>query len=108
LDVSWTTTTTAHLAVRVTAPALGARVLHVALPETEPPTAEATPPAAEVLENGRLRLAFNPRTGWLSSLQDKESGAEYLGGPAGVLQVLDDPTDTGATTWPPTPTWAGH
>jgi alpha-mannosidase len=84
----------AHIAAQVEAPALGARVFYVALPEAEPPVAAPVPPLVETLENGRLRLQFNPRTGWLSSLLDLEDGAEYLGGPAGVLQVLDDPTDT--------------
>ncbi len=83
-----------HLDARVTVPALGWRVLQVTVPVTDPPAADPEPPAVETVDNGSLRLRFDPATGWLLSLADVASGAEYLAGPAAVPVVLDDHSDT--------------
>ncbi len=46
------------------------------------------------LENGRLRLVFDPMTGYLVSLYDKQEQVEVLAGPAAKPVVLDDRSDT--------------
>ncbi|WP_369200403.1 alpha-mannosidase [Streptomyces sp. PU-14G] len=100
-----------RLAFRAAVPPLGYRVYHLrpganpqlATPgsvDAEPGTASGTGPAAVAatatsLENAHLRLTLDPATGWLSSLLDKDSGAELLPeqpGPHAV--VVDDPSDT--------------
>jgi alpha-mannosidase len=48
-----------------------------------------------VLENDVLRVELDPSTGWLSSLLDKRTGADVVGGARGEhTQVCEDPTDT--------------
>jgi len=47
-----------------------------------------------LLENDRLRLTFDPDTGYLTSLYDKAAGNEILAGPAARPVVIDDPSDT--------------
>lgn len=48
-----------------------------------------------VLENSVLRAVLDHRTGWLTSLVDKRSGADLVAGAEGPhLQVCEDPTDT--------------
>ncbi len=46
------------------------------------------------LENDRFRLTFDPETGYLISLFDKDAGIEVLEGPAARPVVIDDPSDT--------------
>jgi alpha-mannosidase len=46
------------------------------------------------LENDRFRLVFDPRTGTLVSLYDKQEEVEVLAGPAAKPVVLDDRSDT--------------
>ncbi len=46
------------------------------------------------LENPRFRLAFDPQTGFLTGLFDKEAEVEILAGPAARPVVIDDPSDT--------------
>ena len=47
-----------------------------------------------VLENALLRLEFDPDTGCIVSLRDKEHGAEVFVGPAAEAVVLKDESDT--------------
>lgn len=48
-----------------------------------------------VLENDHVRVVLDPATGWLSSLQHRESGVDPIAGASGPhLQVCEDPTDT--------------
>ncbi len=84
----------AHLDVRVTVPALGARVVYVTLPETDAPSTSAPPPHSSTLENGIYWLKLDPETGWIVSIWDLEQGIELLGGPANVPLVIEDPSDT--------------
>ncbi len=74
-------------------PALGYRVYRLV---PGGPQADAGPLQAgeATLENGRLRLTFDPQTGHLASLYDKEAGVEVLAGPAARPVVLLDPGDT--------------
>jgi alpha-mannosidase len=46
------------------------------------------------LENEYLRVAFDPATGWISSLFDKRHGVEALAGSAAVPVVVRDESDT--------------
>jgi alpha-mannosidase len=84
---------------RASVPPLGHRVYHLTSLGAAPGTAHGRVPAQRtehaVLENEHLRLAVDPRTGWLASLHDKHTGAELLPekpGPHAV--VVDDPSDT--------------
>ena len=52
------------------------------------------PVSENVLESERLRLQFDPATGWITSLRDKLEEVEVFSGPAAVPVVLDDPADT--------------
>jgi alpha-mannosidase len=48
-----------------------------------------------VLENAFLRAEFDRHTGWLSSLLDKRTGVDVVGGARGEhTQICQDPTDT--------------
>ncbi|MEN9937416.1 MAG: hypothetical protein RLZZ387_3995 [Chloroflexota bacterium] len=46
------------------------------------------------LDNGRLRLTLNPKTGCVTSLLDQRCGVEVFLGPAAEPAVFDDPSDT--------------
>ena len=50
--------------------------------------------SGHVMENGLLRAEFDPRSGALISLYDKQGRRELLAGPAASPIVLDDPDDT--------------
>ena len=74
-------------------PATGYRVyrLGVGTPAAEAETVRAT---VTTLENTRFRLTFDPQTGYLAGLFDKEAELELLAGPAARPVVIDDPSDT--------------
>lgn len=57
---------------------------------------DAALPAPPSLENARWRLEFDPATGALVRLLDKEQGINVVEGPACVPVVIDDPSDTWA------------
>lgn len=46
------------------------------------------------LENNRFFLQFDPETGYITNLKDKETGAEVFRAAAAVPVVIHDPTDT--------------
>ncbi|MCD4753950.1 MAG: hypothetical protein K8R40_12840 [Anaerolineaceae bacterium] len=48
----------------------------------------------KMLENRWYRLEFDPQTGWISSLSDKQSGTEYFIGAAAKPVVIKDDSDT--------------
>jgi alpha-mannosidase len=75
-------------------PALGYRVYRL-VPGTPAEGDDGSLQAGEThLENRRLRLTFDPQTGHLASLYDKETGVEVLAGPAARPVVLHDAGDT--------------
>jgi alpha-mannosidase len=81
-------------------PAMGYRVYRVyADPANAKPTAAARPGGMllaepHALENGKFRLAFDPDTGWISSLYDKKLQSELFAGAAARPAVLEDFSDT--------------
>jgi len=89
-----------HIEAVVTVPALGARLLYVQVPESEPPSAVSPVSTAgasiseTLLDNGIVRLRFDERTGWIASIADARTESEFLAGPGNVALVIDDPSDT--------------
>ncbi|MGP3969871.1 alpha-mannosidase [Streptomyces sp. 6N223] len=90
-----------RIAFRACVPPLGHRVYHLRpdrpdRPDRPAPSGDGPVTATgTTLENEHLRLTVDPRTGWLSSLVHKASGAELAPerpGPHAV--VVDDPSDT--------------
>lgn len=80
---------------RAEVPALGYRLYR--LTSGGSPRTETTLHATDhVLENDRVRVEIDSRTGWLSMLLDKESGIDVLAGVDGTThtQICADPTDT--------------
>jgi alpha-mannosidase len=79
-------------------PPLGYRVYRLLAGDMDTePEVEATPSMSaseSSLESERFRLSFDPETGYLISLYDKEAGIEALAGPAAMPVVIDDPSDT--------------
>jgi alpha-mannosidase len=79
-------------------PPLGYRVYRIYPAEAAAASAAAAAPGRRPparLENDHLLVEVDPRTGWLSRLQDKGTGADLLPaepGPHAV--VIDDPSDT--------------
>ena len=75
-------------------PELGYRTYRLA-PRASAAVPETTVKADDlVLENEHLRLEFDPATGCIASLRDKERGAEVFAGPAAASAVLEDASDT--------------
>jgi alpha-mannosidase len=73
-------------------PALGYRTFHLRPGEpADAPTIEATD---TVLDNGRIRLEFNPQTGNIASLRDLRHNIEVFAGAAAIPTVIDDSSDT--------------
>ncbi|MBA2528817.1 MAG: alpha-mannosidase [Euzebyales bacterium] len=74
-------------------PPLGYRLYRVrpALPRQDVAPVAGTD---HTLESERLRLRFNPDTGYLESLFDKRAEVEVLRGDGARPEVLDDPSDT--------------
>lgn len=79
-------------------PSLGYRVYRVvpkdSLPGAEPAGVAAVAGGEHWLENERFRLEFDPETGELKSLYDKEARTEALAGGAAVPAVIEDRSDT--------------
>jgi alpha-mannosidase len=78
-------------------PALGYRTYRLLL-STETvqndPTRVTLQASDNVLESSRFRLEFDPMTGCIASLRDKQQDVEVFSGPAALPVVLDDPADT--------------
>ncbi|RMI38332.1 alpha-mannosidase [Streptomyces triticirhizae] len=85
-----------RLAFRAQVPPMGHRVYHL-LPGGNPGAGvEGAVKATDTsLENEHLRLVVDPATGWLSSLYDKDTGAELLPErPGAHAVVINDSSDT--------------
>ncbi|MFD7438408.1 alpha-mannosidase [Streptomyces sp. NPDC059861] len=83
-----------RLAFRASVPPLGHRVYHLVNGAERGSQGPVTATDSS-LENEHLRIEVDPATGWLSSLVDKETGAELMPkGPGAHAVVVDDPSDT--------------
>ncbi|WP_314505052.1 glycoside hydrolase family 38 C-terminal domain-containing protein [uncultured Microbacterium sp.] len=82
---------------RAEVPPFGYRLyrLHSGAPAEAPAAAPLTV-TESLLENDHLRIELDPRTGWISSLVHKASGADLLAGTSAQphTQICEDPTDT--------------
>src|SRR5690606_5189611 len=74
-------------------PALGYRTYRL-LPEGGPAQFPAVQASDNVLENDRFRLEFDPDTGYIISLFDKQEQIEVFAGPAAKPVVIEDLSDT--------------
>jgi alpha-mannosidase len=78
-------------------PALGYRTYHLVLSlekeQNDQPRARLQL-SDNILENDRFRLEFDPVTGCIASLRDKQEELEVFSGPAALPVVLDDTADT--------------
>ncbi|CAH1192525.1 Mannosylglycerate hydrolase [Paenibacillus allorhizoplanae] len=76
-------------------PSMGYRVYKVKTTSSEPKLAAQPIKANDfALENDRLRLEFDPKTGFISSLLDKKVQYEVFRGPAARPVVIEDKSDT--------------
>jgi alpha-mannosidase len=83
-------------------PPLGYRVYRVVLrpaPETPPGAESPAGPAAlqasdTAMENAWFKLEFDPETGYIRSLTDKQRGVDLLRAPGARPVVMNDPSDT--------------
>ncbi len=85
------------VAFRASLPPFGYRLYRLRPgPALDPAPSRGLVASETVLENEFLRAEFDPATGWLSSLLDKETGIDVVAGVAGDThtQICDDPTDT--------------
>lgn len=82
-----------RLAFVADVPPLGYRTYRLAPVEAEP-EASALASTETSIENGRLRLTFDPETGCLASVYDKQHEAEVLAGPSARPVVIADESDT--------------
>jgi alpha-mannosidase len=81
-----------HMCFMAELPALGYRCYHFSL--HKPTWSRPQPQTVSTIENETLRLTFDPQSGWLTSLFDKEQGIELLRDAGSVPLVIDDPSDT--------------
>ncbi|MCZ7545176.1 MAG: hypothetical protein M5R40_17355 [Anaerolineae bacterium] len=90
---SVTSTGRVRLSFMADLPALGYRTYRLA-PEGPAAPAMTVQASDAVLENARFRLEFDPDTGWIASLFDKQAAVQVFSGPAARSVVIDDPSDT--------------
>jgi alpha-mannosidase len=87
----------ARLSFNPKLPSLGYRTYRLIPPEAALENSQAfrtIEASDQTLENERFRLEFNPKTGAIASLRDKQSGVEIFSDEAARAVVLDDPSDT--------------
>ncbi|NPV67084.1 MAG: alpha-mannosidase [Anaerolineae bacterium] len=90
---SVTSTGRVRLSFMADLPALGYRTYRL-VPEGAPAAATPIQASDGVLENERFRLEFDPETGCIASLYDRQAGVQVFSGPAARPVVIDDPSDT--------------
>jgi alpha-mannosidase len=71
-------------------PSFGARVYRVSPASPAAGSPAGLSVSAGSLENEFLKVALDPKTGWVSSLFDKRGGREVLSGAGNVLEALSD------------------
>lgn len=90
---SVTVTNRVRLSFMADLPALGYRVYRL-LPEGGPPEFPQVQASDAVMENGRFRLEFDPDTGCIASLYDKQAQVQVFSGAAARPVVIHDDADT--------------
>lgn len=76
-------------------PSMGYRVLRLFMNlEEEPKQAEHVSVTENTIENGRYKIEFNTKTGYMSSYLDKELDLEILRREGAQLTVIEDKSDT--------------
>ncbi|MBI5669074.1 MAG: alpha-mannosidase [Chloroflexi bacterium] len=90
---SATSTGRVRLSFMADLPALGYRTYRL-LPKGEPAETNPVQASDTVLENERLRLEFDPQTGYIARLYDKQAQVEVFKGDAATPVVIDDRSDT--------------
>lgn len=90
---STTVTSRVRLSFTADLPALGYRTYRL-LPVGGPAEFPTVQASDAVLENGRFRLEFDPDTGFISSLYDKQEDLNVFAGPAARPVVIEDLSDT--------------
>jgi len=83
-----------RLLFRASLPPMGYRTWAVDFNRTAAPSRSGVSCVDGVLQNDILAVTFNPSTGFIESLYDKNLGREYLSGPAAAALVLEDRDDT--------------
>jgi len=84
----------AHIEALVDVPALGAVPIYAEVPVVQAAAHSPEAQPGNTLVNDAWQLTLDAETGAICSLVERASGAELLGGPAGVALVVDDPSDT--------------
>lgn len=74
-------------------PALGYRTYHVFPGEGQVPKKNVAS-SPYILENEYLRIVFDPQTGYLREVIDKENQVSLFSGPASIPTVIEDLSDT--------------
>lgn len=74
-------------------PALGYRTFRLAIREKKQQFEDVSA-TADFAENRWFRIAFDPKTGYITSLVKKDDGTEYFREPAAVPTVIEDRSDT--------------
>lgn len=90
---SVTATGRVRLSFTADLPALGYRT-YLLMPDGKSPEFAAVDASDTVLENRRFRLEFDPETGYIASLRDRQAEVEVFDGQAARPVVLDDSSDT--------------
>lgn len=83
-----------HFCLQADLPPLGYRCYRLRYPDDAPTWNAPTPRSVSTIENEHIRLDFDPDTGFLTGLYDKDGKVELLRGTGGVPWVIDDPSDT--------------
>lgn len=95
-QLAQSTSTTSRVRVTFSAdlPALGYRTYRLRATGATGEGAPAMQASDAVLENQRFRLEFDPTTGYIVSLFDKQAGAQVFVGGAARPVVIEDTSDT--------------
>lgn len=94
---STTTTGRVRTSFNADLPALGYRTYRLLMSgdkDHKPEPVDEVKASDLVLENRRMRMEFDPKSGTIASLRDKVAGVEVFSGEAAKAVVLNDPGDT--------------
>ncbi len=75
-------------------PSLGYKTYRLSWGDAPAPATPALTASATQLENEFLKVAIDPKTGWVSTILDKRTGKETLAGPGNAFQAIADESKT--------------